>query len=473
MSSGTVSAIYGRRKFTSDLNDQKFAQEIDSFRQSGKDNSASERQVQQLQQRQFREIRLPQEKLQQRTPLPAEQAGHSRFSAFKSATRQQAPAPTSQQALQYPSENRFELYYSRSCPRSRQKAEQLLQGLESYFTDSYIKDHVVAIDFDDDRTVGPVHQTIVNSSRYLALIQKDCILYDKFKGYLLTSEHNMFKILKAYCQSFVPKEAEEEEEEQERAVEHHRLSTQFEPPEILQPQQQQRPSYRPMPDDNDAVPRPPRGLLGVSMLAKQVGADITSPTANVNLQVQVPQTSNALLLAETQEDLDRLPQANVANIYGKKASVTLGYGENQDAIRSTFVDKHNTSNTLEREISAPQQQTQSGSGKKAREANVNWQRHYGKEQLQKQRQQQLQQTPTSRSLQQQQSQQQQQQQVYMEQQQHPQQQQQPQHLQGLPAQALFLQDNNSTQQAAVTRSNSGGANIDQQMGTIRQIKVKN
>jgi len=457
MSSGTANAIYGKRLLTSDLRDSKFADEIDSFRNSkaGNMNSGSRRQVQQLQKRQREQLRLPQEKLQQASAPKGQR--HNAFSAFRSVQRQTAPLPAQSAAVssepQYPSENRFELYYSRSCAASRTKAQQLLQALESYFVDDYIRDHIVAVDFDDERNVGPVHTTIVNSPRYVAVIQEDCILYDKFGGFLLMPEHNIFKVMKNYCQSFMPQQDSAAGDSQLYAQQRH-------PPaekqiaDVRQPETERAQKVVAMPEDADSVPMPPRGLLGVSMLAKQVGADINSPTATVKLDGRVPKRTNALLTAETKDDMNRIPQANIASIYGKTSSVTLGYGENTDLIKNDFVTDHNTKNTLDRDISVPQQKTAGRSrGKAVADANVNWQRQYSQEQLQKQKAEQMVQTPTATGGQRSEK-------NY-----------QPQHLQGLPPATNSSSVRSRQRMAPAPQSNASLATEDQ-MGTIRQIKVK-
>jgi hypothetical protein len=392
---GTAASIYAKRKSTTDLQDNQFADQIESYRNSKGENTGVQQQQMEQQQRQYQAIRLPQERLAQRGGINAPPS-HDRFAAFRSQTRQpqeQKQAAVLQQRLQQQqrqqqqrlaNENRFELFYSRSCAASRQQAEHILRGLENYFPDVFIRNHVVAIDFDDASSVGPVHEAILKTEKYLTVIQTDCILYDKFEGYVILPEYNILKILKNHCQSFAPRAdatplpmlSQQQQQQQQ----------QYQQQQQQQQQRQQQQAQRNETTSETAihtgmsdqqVPMPPRGMVGFSMLAKQVGADVNSPTANINLKNQLPPSKNSLMLAETQDALDAIPQTDVAVVYGKKKSVTLGFGDDHDAITRAFVDKHNACNPVDREIAAPKQQKKAGGTGKTTNISANMVRKGG------------------------------------------------------------------------------------------------
>ena len=351
------------------------------------------------------ELRLPQERLQQgrREKEDSLNGGNNRFSAFSNGSRAAAPAapvapaasahssssgrPTQQQMAAYQQqqraaqqqqqqqqrnarENRFELFYSKSSKYSLQRAEVIMQGLSNYFPDGFIRQHVLAINFDDENNIGRVHEVILNSEKYLSIIQVDCILFDKFENYIILPEYNILKILKNHCQSCAPKQTtppgdrqiQMDREKQQAMYEQEQAEAQAQ----ADAEERRRAPFngarratvdamnrrRPIVDTQDAVPMPPRGMAGFSAMAKQVGADLNSPASEVKLQHIVPSGSNSLMTAETLEEVEALPASNMSLIYGQSKGCTLGYGNDLARIEQDFVAAHNAANKTEREITS-------------------------------------------------------------------------------------------------------------------------
>lgn len=394
----SAASIYGRRKTTSDLEDQKFASELNQYQQRKGDNVAIQKAQMDQQIKQHRELRLPQERLQQTRNQREEALQGNRFGSFAQPAARQAPPaapaaaaatqgrPTQQQLIaaqqkqralaaqqRNNQENRFELFYSKSSRGSLQNAEVIMQGLSNYFTDGFIRQHVLAINFDDNSNIGPVHEAILNNERYLAIIQMDCILFDKFERYIILPEHNILRILKNHCQSFAPKQTTPPNERQWQ-MDRARQQAMYEQQQAEAEAQAARDAQhnarlpfaganrntqeamnrqRPVVDTEEAAAAmPPRGMAGFSAMAKQVGADLNSPSSDVKLHHVVPHASNSLMTAETLEEVEALPATNMSLIYGKNKGCTLGYGNDLQRIEQDFVAAHNASNPTNREITS-------------------------------------------------------------------------------------------------------------------------
>lgn len=423
----SAASIYAKRKTTNELSDSNFANQINSYRTSQSEAISVQREQMEQQQKQYQQIQLPQQRLMQggktmalqgqptaakRAPISnssnsssssnsSNNSNGGHFSAFtnnsrsatgatqveRSATearqiqqqqaiqRQRAEQQQLQQQSRLAKVNRFELFYSRSCEQSRKQAEHILERLEIYFPDAYIRQHMVAIDFDNPNTIGPVHEAILKTRDYLATIQVDCLLYDKFENSIImpSQKVDLHTILKNYCRSMAPKSAsptpaEQQQQQKQQEREYNQIAEQQkqqtrQPATIaLPPAPQPRRPQPTLDSDGNVVPMmPSRANVNFSALAKQFGADVNTPTAEVNLHAAVPARANALLLADTQAELDALPATDAATVYGKSRGVTLGFGEDMAAITKEFVERHNAGNPLERDISVPTQQ-QKGAG---------------------------------------------------------------------------------------------------------------
>lgn len=504
----TASSIYGKRRTAAQLEDPQFSEQLTQYRSSGGPKPSSGAQ----QRAALQQASVSSAALGQRATGSSREAlrggrvdGTGSFGAFgrrpaaPAAAAAAAPAaPAASANRPYPKENRYELYYSRSFDSSRQRARQILVGLEEYFMDSFIMQHVRAIDFDNPDMIGPIHDVILRSQRYMAAIKSDCILVDRFNSSIIMPEHDIFKVLRNYCQSLVPQQTSAAPEiandpqrqhalEQRRAQQHeqHRQRQQ----QQYEQQQQQHRSppgygqYQQAPSSQQPPPtaasaydvsqQPPRSLLSTSMIVKQVGADIESPKANVDLNIRVPARGNSMITAETQEEMAKIPKSDVAGIYGKKKSVTLGYGDNTDLIEKNFMEAHNAANPETRKMSFPQQRSRAGGFASAEhdEQSGNIQRDFQTQQRQRVSQPHTSMAPPSWASGQQQ------------QPQHPQQPQsqfQPQHLQGLAPNDGLLSAGVArpiAQRAPAPGSAGGGMRHapseqmggSEQLGTIKQI----
>jgi len=346
-----VASIYGRRKTTADLSDNQYASQLNQFQNTKGDSTAVQKAQMDQQLQQQRQLRLPQERLQQTRRDREESFEKNRFSSFARTTPAApaaAPAPQQQPRVQGVGANRFELYYSKSSRSSLQSAEIIMQGLSNYFPDSYIRQHVLAINFDDGSNLGPVHNAIVSNKRYLEIIQTDCILFDKFENYIILPEYQILKILTRHCHVNAPKQAtppserqlQQQREQAQARYEQERAESDAQAQEQERQQgrfatgtrntQEAMNRQRPIVDAQDAAPMPPRGMVGFSAMAKQVGADLSSPSSDVKLQHIVPRGSNSLVTAETLAEVEALPPSNMALIYGQNRGCTLGFGDNME-----------------------------------------------------------------------------------------------------------------------------------------------
>ena len=406
-SASSAASIYQKRKTTADLNDNKFAAQLNEFQTSKNSTTLIQKAQmdQQLMQR-HNQLRLPQERLEQaRKEKAAVLPTDNRFGAFARTTSAPAPAPApapaestlptkqngrpspeqmlayqreQRQAIQQQQqeqraarENRYELFYCKSLPQSLQRAELIVQGLLRYFTDAFIRQNVLAINFDDESNIGRVHETILKTEKYLRIIQSDCILYDKFEGYIILPEYNILKILKSYCQSVAPKQETPPEEkrvqvdrarqqalqEQERYEAQARLNAEENARKLIPFAGASQNTVlamnrKPITDYEESLSYSSQKATGFSSLAKQVGADLSSPTSDVKLKHVVPSSTNSLMTAATLQDVEALPSSNISLIYGQNKGCTLGYGNDMDRINQDFVDAHNAANATERDISS-------------------------------------------------------------------------------------------------------------------------
>ena len=385
-----ASKIYGAVKTTSDLQDEAYADQLGEFRQSSAEHRSGpayvqQEQLRQAQLRQRASARLPGEVLRDSQPQQQRATGSS-FQSFRRqpvASTQQSQNPPQRMAPTTASAPRFQLFYSRSYAASASSAVAILDRLQQYHTDNFIRQHVSAIDFDDQRYYRSlVHQAIMKSERSMEMIQKGCVLYDTEKNVLFIPErHNILKVLVTYCNAMMPEQGQSAPPPpiDQTAESGDRQDV---PPWIQQRVQPdfERAAQQQWHEPQHLPGKPPSGLMGASVMAKHVGADISAVKADVALPHYVPAKKNEVLRAETQEEVDQIPLPNVDKIYGKKTSIIqsqyLGRDGKLDQARveAEFVAQHNAKNRADREISIPQSHQGGGrnstGGRRSGRANI-------------------------------------------------------------------------------------------------------